>query len=250
MAEDGRGTVDLGHLHRRARRRPRTATTGRWPATPTTASRTTSRLVREPRRRRYRFSIAWPRILPEGRGPRRDARAWTTTTVSSTRCSRPASSRWPRSTTGTCRSPSRTPAAGPSAATAEAFVEYAEVVHAAPRRPGDVVGHAQRALVRGLPRLRRGRARAGTPRGRRGAPGRPPPDARPRLGARGAAGRATSASCSTWRRSGPRRREAASVADGVDAIRNRVWLDPLVDGAYDDRLLAVAPELADPSCRP
>src|SRR6478735_3495837 len=36
------------------------------------------------------------------------------------------------------------------------------------------------------------------------------------------------------------------AADGVDAVRNRVWLDPLVDGAYDDGLLRVAPELADP----
>ncbi len=37
-----------------------------------------------------------------------------------------------------------------------------------------------------------------------------------------------------------------AAADGVDAIRNRVWLDPLVDGAYDERLRALAPELADP----
>ena len=37
------------------------------------------------------------------------------------------------------------------------------------------------------------------------------------------------------------RPEAAEVADGVDAIRNRVWLGPLVDGAYDDGLLRVAP---------
>ncbi|UDY24621.1 GH1 family beta-glucosidase [Nocardioides sp. Kera G14] len=36
------------------------------------------------------------------------------------------------------------------------------------------------------------------------------------------------------------------AADGIDAIRNRVWLDPLIDGAYDDGLLRVAPELADP----
>jgi beta-glucosidase len=43
----------------------------------------------------------------------------------------------------------------------------------------------------------------------------------------------------------PDRPEAASAADGVDAIRNRVWLDPLVDGAYDDALLRVAPVLAD-----
>jgi sodium transport system permease protein len=45
----------------------------------------------------------------------------------------------------------------------------------------------------------------------------------------------------------PDRPEAAAAADGVDAIRNRVWLGPLVDGAYDDRLLAIAPVLADPA---
>jgi len=45
----------------------------------------------------------------------------------------------------------------------------------------------------------------------------------------------------------PDRPEAASVADGVDAIRNRVWLGPLVDGRYDDDLLRVAPVLADPA---
>ncbi len=38
----------------------------------------------------------------------------------------------------------------------------------------------------------------------------------------------------------------AEAADGVDAVRNRVWLDPLVDGEYDAGLLRVAPELADP----
>ena len=45
----------------------------------------------------------------------------------------------------------------------------------------------------------------------------------------------------------PDRPEAAEVADGVDAIRNRVWLGPLVDGAYDAGTLRVAPVLADPS---
>jgi len=45
----------------------------------------------------------------------------------------------------------------------------------------------------------------------------------------------------------PDRPEAAEVADGVDAIRNRIWLGPLVDGAYDDGTLKVAPVLADPS---
>jgi beta-glucosidase len=39
---------------------------------------------------------------------------------------------------------------------------------------------------------------------------------------------------------------AAEAADGVDAIRNRVWLGPLVDGEYDAGTLRVAPVLADP----
>jgi beta-glucosidase len=37
-----------------------------------------------------------------------------------------------------------------------------------------------------------------------------------------------------------------AVADGVDALRNRIWLGPLVDGRYDDGVLDVAPVLADP----
>ncbi len=44
----------------------------------------------------------------------------------------------------------------------------------------------------------------------------------------------------------PESPDAVAATDGIDAIRNRVWLGPLVDGAYDDGLLAVAPELADP----
>jgi beta-glucosidase len=43
------------------------------------------------------------------------------------------------------------------------------------------------------------------------------------------------------------RADAAEVADGVDAIRNRVWLGPLVDGGYDEGTLRVAPVLADPA---
>jgi beta-glucosidase len=43
----------------------------------------------------------------------------------------------------------------------------------------------------------------------------------------------------------PERPEAHGVADGVDAIRNRVWLGPLVDGVYDGRLTSLAPTFAD-----
>ncbi len=44
----------------------------------------------------------------------------------------------------------------------------------------------------------------------------------------------------------PETPEAATAADALDAVRNRVWLGPLVDGAYDEGLLRIAPELADP----
>ena len=43
----------------------------------------------------------------------------------------------------------------------------------------------------------------------------------------------------------PEDAEAEKVADRLDAIRNRLWLDPLVDGAYGPGVLAVAPELED-----
>ena len=44
----------------------------------------------------------------------------------------------------------------------------------------------------------------------------------------------------------PERTEAAGAAEGVDAILNRVWLGPLVDGAYDEALVTLAPPLGDP----
>jgi beta-glucosidase len=44
----------------------------------------------------------------------------------------------------------------------------------------------------------------------------------------------------------PENAQAAAPAAGVDAIRNQVWLGPLVDGAYDDGLVALAPPLGDP----
>ncbi|MCB8955095.1 MAG: beta-glucosidase [Nocardioides sp.] len=45
----------------------------------------------------------------------------------------------------------------------------------------------------------------------------------------------------------PETPEAAEAADELDALRNRIWLGPLAEGAYDDGLLRVAPELADPT---
>ena len=65
----------------------------RSPATPTTAIRDDIALMRELGLDAFRFSIAWPRIVPEGRGARERGRASTSTTASSTSCSRTASSR-------------------------------------------------------------------------------------------------------------------------------------------------------------
>ena len=59
----------------------------------------------------YRFSIAWPRVQPDGAGPL-DPPGSRSTTGSSTCCSTPASSPGPRSTTGTCRSRCTRRAAG------------------------------------------------------------------------------------------------------------------------------------------
>jgi beta-glucosidase len=41
------------------------------------------------------------------------------------------------------------------------------------------------------------------------------------------------------------RPEAEEIAAGIAALRNSIWLDPLVRGEYGDDVLAVAPELAD-----
>ncbi len=44
----------------------------------------------------------------------------------------------------------------------------------------------------------------------------------------------------------PEAEATVEAVDGVDALRNRLWLAPLVDGAYDAGTLRVAPVLADP----
>ena len=88
--------------------------------------------------------------------------------------------RSPRSTTGTCRRPCRTGAAGRSATTAERFAEYAAVVAERARRPRHRLGHPQRAAVLGLDRPPRGHAWRPAGRPDRGRARLVPPAPRPR----------------------------------------------------------------------
>ncbi len=66
--EDGRGPLDLGHLQRTRPARSRITPTPTAPTITITATRKTSRLIKELGVKAYRFSIAWPRVFPDGTG--------------------------------------------------------------------------------------------------------------------------------------------------------------------------------------
>ena len=192
----------------------------------------------------YRFSVAWPRVQPTGSGavePR--GLAYYDRLVDGL-LSRGIA---PMATLYHWDLPQPLEDAGgwPERATAERFADYAAIVH---EHLGDRVGvwttHNEPWCAAYL-----GYA-AGVH-----APGRREPAAAHRaahhllLGHGLAAARLHEAGADTvgivlnltpvW----PERPEAAEAADGVDAIHNRVWLGPLVDGAYDERLRALAPPL-------
>jgi len=192
----------------------------------------------------YRFSLAWPRIMPEGRG-RVETRGldYYERLVDALL----EAGIEPVATLYHWDLPQPLEDAGgwPVRATAEAFVDYAAVVH---QRLGDRVTswatHNEPWCAAYL-----GYA-AGVH-----APGRREGAAAHRAAhhlmlshawARGVMPGAHLGIVLNLVPVWPESPEAAQVADGVDAIHNRVWLDPLVDGAYDDGLLAVAPVLADP----
>jgi beta-glucosidase len=189
----------------------------------------------------YRFSVAWPRVQPTGSGavePR--GLAYYDRLVDGLL----AREVQPMATLYHWDLPQPLEDAGgwPERATAERFADYAAIVHdhlgdrvkiwATHNEPwcAAYLGHA-----------------AGVH-----APGKREPEAAHRaahhllLGHGLAAARLHEAGADTvgivlnltpvW----PERPEAAEAADGVDAIHNRVWLGPLVDGAYDDRLRALA----------
>ena len=93
---------------------------------------------------------------------------------------------------------------------------------------GCTPGRPQRALVRGLPRVRLRRARAGPPRARGRDPGRAPPAARPRPGRAGAPRRAARVGARvnlyavTPAGDAP---EDLDAARRIDGLQNRFFLD-------------------------
>ncbi|MCY7401755.1 MAG: beta-glucosidase [Nocardioides sp.] len=191
----------------------------------------------------YRFSLAWPRILPEGRG-RVETRGldYYERLVDSLL----AAGIEPVATLYHWDLPQPLEDAGgwPARETAEAFVDYAAVVH---QRLGDRVTSwathnepwcaAYLGYAAGVhaPGRRDGAA------GHRAAHHLLLGHAWAREALPGAHVGIVLNLVPVW----PESPESEQVADGVDAIHNRAWLGPLVDGAYDDKLLAVAPVLAD-----
>lgn len=195
----------------------------------------------------YRFSIAWPRVLPEGTGRVEPRGLDYYDRLVDALLARGVS---PTATLYHWDLPQALEDRGGwlERSTAEAFADYAMVVH---ERLGDRVGvwatHNEPWCA----------AYLGYAAGIH-APGRREGGAAHRaahhllLGHGLAAARLHEAGVGDvgialnlapfW----PESPDAVAAADGVDAIRNRLWLGPLVDGAYDDGLLAVAPELADP----
>ena len=101
----------------------------------------------------YRFSIAWPRVQPDGRGAINEAGIDFYARLS-TRCSRRTSRPGSRSTTGTSRRCCEDAGGWPERDTAERFAEYAVAVY---ERLHDRVTHwttLNEPWCSALPRLR------------------------------------------------------------------------------------------------
>ena len=109
----------------------------------------------------YRFSIAWPRDPARRPGAANPKGLDFYSRLVDGAARRAASSRSPRSTTGTCRRRCEDAGGWPNRDTALRFADYAEHRRRRARRPGLDVDDAQRAVVLGVPRLRLRRARPG-----------------------------------------------------------------------------------------
>jgi beta-glucosidase len=195
----------------------------------------------------YRFSVAWPRVQPEGRGRVEERGLAYYDRLVDGLLERGIA---PMATLYHWDLPQPLEDAGgwPARDTAERFADYADVVA---EHLGDRVGlwctlnepwcSAFLGYAAGVH-----------------APGRREPEsafraahhlllghaeAAARLHARGADSVGVVLNLSpVW----PERPEAQEVASRVDAIRNRVWLGPLTHARYDEDLTTLAPVLGDP----
>ena len=189
----------------------------------------------------YRFSIAWPRVQPDGRGRLNAARrrvlppAGRGAARARDRAGRDALPLGPA-----VGAPGRGRVGGARHRRALRGVRGADGRPA--RRRRDAVDHPQRAVGRRLPRARRGRQGARHPRLGDGPARLAPPAALARAGGRGRCARAAgrtraSGSRSTWRRCTRRRirRRTRRRAARLDGHLNRWFLDPVLRGAYPAR---------------
>ena len=129
--EDGRGPSIWDTFCQTPGKDRGTGTRATSRATSTTGTQDDVALMAELGIGAYRFSVAWPRIQPEGRGQAEPARARPLPT--SRRRAEPARhrSRRSRCSTGTCPRRCEDLGGWPNRDTAERFADYAEIVHGA-----------------------------------------------------------------------------------------------------------------------
>ena len=232
----------LAPLRAHARARASTATPATWPATTTGASRADVALMKELGLNAYRFSIAWARVLPEGRGRVNPGGLGLLRAARRQAARQPASSRWRRSTTGTCRPRSTTAAAGSTPTWPTGSPTTRSVMFSALDDRVQAVGHAQRAVGRHRRRLsasarwRPGTATASRRRSRRTICCARTPRRCRRIAPCGKhqdrAGREHRAQVP-----GQRQRAADRAAtERAHAYMNRQYLDPVLLGSYPDEM--------------
>ncbi len=197
----------------------------------------------------FRFSIAWPRILPNGRGA---VNAKGLDFYDRLVDELLGNGIEPFVTLFHWDTPQVLEDAGgwPSRDIVDAFAEYVEAVGRAARRSGGALDHAQRAVGRRLDRLRLGPSRAGPHVRRRRARDRASPAAlaRPR-------GRDPAPPVAEAREVGITLNldlpyavsddpEDVAAARWVDGLHNRWFLDPLFRGEYPADMLEAWQDLA------
>ena len=190
----------------------------------------------------FRFSVAWPRVLPGRARPRQRSGAGLLRPARRRAARERDRTRASRCITGTSRSALEDAGGWPEPRDRRGVRRVRGGRRLAARRPRHALDHAQRAVGRVLARLRLGRPRARTDERRRRGRGRAPPAPLARLGGRGAAPRGARGRGRDHAEPHPRPSRRATPTPTptrprqVDAHMNRWFLDPLFRGEYPDDL--------------